>query len=46
MIAKTASKTGFLEFVEIKRYKIKSSEQILFSIYAIYNKKLTSKEFQ
>ena len=46
MISKTISKIGFLEFVEIKRYKIKSSEQVLFSVYAIYNKKLTSKEFQ
>ena len=45
MISKTEIKIGFLEFAEIKRYRIKSSEQILLSVYKIYDKKITSKKF-
>ena len=45
MISKTISKIGFLEFVEIKRYKIKSSSQILIRVYTIYSKRFNIKKF-
>ena len=44
MITKTASKMSF-DFFEVRKYTIKSSEQLLFSVYMVHDKKFNVKKF-